>query len=54
MGLTGNKKMKFVEAAKGTNLFFAIYQDENGKSYETIPLNIVYRTPKARFKLCYK
>jgi CRISPR-associated endonuclease Csn1 len=42
LGQTGNKKTKFVEAAKGTNLFFAIYQDENGKrNYETIPLNIV-------------
>jgi CRISPR-associated endonuclease Csn1 len=42
VGNSGNKKDKFVEAAKGTNLFFAIYQDENGKrNYETIPLNIV-------------
>ncbi len=31
VGYTGNKKTKFVEAAKGTNLFFAIYQDQNGK-----------------------
>lgn len=43
----GSKKNKFVEAAKGTNLFFAIYQDENGKrSYETIPLNIVIERQK--------
>jgi CRISPR-associated endonuclease Csn1 len=42
VGVTGNKKDKYVEAAKGTNLFFAIYADENGKrSYETIQLNIV-------------
>jgi CRISPR-associated endonuclease Csn1 len=42
MGETGNKKDKYVEAAKGTNLFFAIYKDENGKrNYETIPLNII-------------
>jgi CRISPR-associated endonuclease Csn1 len=42
VGTTGNKKDKYVEAAKGTNLFFAIYADENGnRSYETIPLNIV-------------
>jgi CRISPR-associated endonuclease Csn1 len=42
VGTTGNKKNKFVEAAKGTNLFFAIYADENGnRNYETIPLNIV-------------
>ena len=42
VGSRGNKKDKYVEAAKGTNLFFAIYSDEYGKrSYETIPLNIV-------------
>jgi CRISPR-associated endonuclease Csn1 len=42
IGTTGNKKDKFVEAAKGTNLYFAIYQDERGKrNYDTIPLNIV-------------
>lgn len=43
-----NKKDKYVEAAKGTNLFFAIYQSESGKrSYETIPLNIVIERQKA-------
>lgn len=42
VGYTGNKKTKYVEAAKGTNLFFAIYTDDKGsRSYETIPLNIV-------------
>ena len=42
VGETGNKKKKYVEAAKGTNLFFAIYEDVNGKrSFETVPLNIV-------------
>jgi len=47
IGVTGNKKDKFVEAAKGTNLFFAIYQDVNGKrKYETIPLNIVIENQK--------
>ena len=47
IGQTGNKNGKFVEAAKGTNLFFAIYQDENGKrSYETVPLNIVIERQK--------
>jgi CRISPR-associated endonuclease Csn1 len=47
VGTTGNKKDKFVEAAKGTNLFFAIYQDEAGKrSYDTIPLNIVIERQK--------
>jgi CRISPR-associated endonuclease Csn1 len=47
IGVTGNKISKYVEAAKGTNLFFAIYTDENGKrSYETIPLNIVIERQK--------
>lgn len=47
LGENNNKKAKYVEAAKGTNLFFAIYQDNNGKrSYETIPLNIVIERQK--------
>ncbi len=47
VGQTGNKKDKYVEAAKGTNLFFAIYEDKNGKrSYETIPLNEVIERQK--------
>ena len=47
VGQTGNKKTKYVEAAKGTNLFFAIYQDDKGKrNYETIPLNIVIERQK--------
>ncbi len=51
IGEKGNKSSKFVEAAKGTNLYFAVYetekQDKNtGKiekkrSYATIPLNVV-------------
>lgn len=42
VGYTGNKKDKYVEAAKGTNLFFAIYRDDKGnRSYGTIALNIV-------------
>jgi CRISPR-associated endonuclease Csn1 len=42
VGNIGNKNEKYVEAAKGTNLYFAIYQEENGKrSYDTIGLNIV-------------
>lgn len=41
VGSTNNKRDKYVEAAKGTNLFFAIYADENGKRiYETVPLII--------------
>jgi CRISPR-associated endonuclease Csn1 len=47
VGQTGNKKDKYVEAAKGTNLFFAVYEDKNGKrSYETNPLNIVVERQK--------
>lgn len=47
VGQTGNKKLKYVEAAKGTNLFFAIYVDEKRKrSFETIPLNLVVERQK--------
>ncbi len=47
VGQKGNKQSKYVEAAKGTNLFFGIYVDENGKrSYDTIPLNIVIERQK--------
>ncbi len=47
IGQTGNKKDKYVEAAKGTNLFFAVFQNENGKrSFETIPLNEVIERQK--------
>ena len=51
VGKTGNKATKFVEAAKGTNLFFAIYETDRldkstgcmvkRREYDTIPLNIV-------------
>ena len=51
VGQTGNKSVKYVEAAKGTNLFFAIYETEQEdkntgeitrkRSYATIPLNVV-------------
>lgn len=41
VGYMGSKRTKYVEAAKGTNLFFAIYADKSGRSYETIPLNVV-------------
>lgn len=47
VGQSGNKKAKYVEAAKGTNLFFAIYQTAGRKrSFETIPLNIVIERQK--------
>ena len=51
IGQEGNKSTKFVEAAKGTNLFFAIFcserfnketgENEMVRSYLTIPLNIM-------------
>ncbi len=51
VGQTGNKVSKYVEAAKGTNLFFAVYETEQEdtntgmktkkRSYATIPLNVV-------------
>jgi CRISPR-associated endonuclease Csn1 len=53
VGLKGNRKSKFVEAAKGTNLFFAIYWNEEKKTrvYETIPLNEVIAHQKWRATL---
>ncbi len=51
VGNIGNKNTKYVEAAKGTNLFFAIYQNSEGKrSYESIPLNIVIERQKQGLK----
>lgn len=47
LGQKGNKKAKFVEAAKGTNLFFAIDADQTGKrGFETIALNEVIERQK--------
>lgn len=56
VGSKGNKSKKFVEAAKGTNLFFAIYEsittDNNSgeeiktRSYATVPLNMVIDAQK--------
>ena len=39
IGEFGNKSKKFVEAAKGTNLFFAIYASNGSRVFESIPLN---------------
>ena len=51
VGQNGNKSAKFVEAGKGTNLFFAIFgtektnketgETETVRSYLTIPLNVM-------------
>lgn len=47
LGLSGNKQTKYVEAAKGTNLFFAVYEGANNKrTFESIPLNIVIERQK--------
>ena len=56
VGETGNKRFKFVEAAKGTNLFFAVYeatqQDITSgramrkRSFSSIPLNNVISRQK--------
>mgnify|MGYP000898266972 FL=1 len=53
VGNEGNNKFKYVEAAKGTNLFFAIYEDDKRvRSYETIPLNIVIERQKQGLPSC--
>ena len=51
VGTKGNKSSKFVEAAQGTNLYFAVYESEimdaksgelvKKRKYATIPLNVV-------------
>jgi len=52
VGQSGNKNSKYVEAAKGTNLFFAIYVDENGKrNYQTIPINEAIERQKQKISI---
>ena len=56
VGQTGNKSSKFVEAAKGTNLFFAVYESNildkktntiiKKRNYATIPLNVAIERQK--------
>lgn len=56
IGQTGNKTTKFVEADKGTNLFFAVFgtdkmnketgEKETVRSYLTIPLNVMIECQK--------
>ncbi|KXA36902.1 type II CRISPR RNA-guided endonuclease Cas9 [Prevotella corporis] len=42
VGQTGNKAAKYVGAQEGTNLYFAIYENEEGeRSYNAVPLNEV-------------
>ena len=59
VGAIGNKSSKFVEAAKGTNLYFAVYEAEKvneqtgqvakKRSYATIPLSVVVERLKQGF-----
>ena len=42
----GNKSQKYVEAAKGTNLYFGVYQGKDKRSFTTIPLNEVIERQK--------
>lgn len=61
VGKRGGKASKFVEAAKGTNLFFAVYESEEmdkatgevkkKRSYATIPLYEAVRRAKAGLPL---
>jgi CRISPR-associated endonuclease Csn1 len=53
LGKVGNKKDKYAEADKGTNLFFAVYWDEEKgeRNYESIPLNEVVEHQKWRATL---
>ena len=47
IGDKGQKKTKFVEAAKGTNLFFVIYTDAKGtRGYDTVSLNLIIELQK--------
>ncbi len=46
IGGNGQKSTKFVEAAKGTNLFFVIYDNNGTRGYATIPLNIIIELQK--------
>jgi CRISPR-associated endonuclease Csn1 len=53
VGIMGSKNKKYVEAAKGTNLFFAIYwnEEKQKREFETIPLNEVIEFQKWRATL---
>ena len=46
LGEVGNKSQKYVEAAKGTNLYFGVYQGKDKRSFTTIPLNEVIERQK--------
>lgn len=47
LGQSGSKADKYVETAKGTNLFYAIYTDKKeNRNYKTIPFNEVIERQK--------
>jgi len=46
VGYKNSKSTKYVEAAKGTNLFYAVYQKDDKRNYTTIPLNEVIEHQK--------
>ena len=49
IGFTGNKDKKYVVADAGTNLFFAVYQTEEGvRKYKTIPLEEIIMRMKQK------
>ena len=51
IGFTGNNDKKFVVADAGTNLYFAVYQTENGtRKYKTIPLEEVIQRMKQKLQ----
>ncbi len=53
VGYKGNRSAKYVEAAKGTNLYYAIYQAEDGtRDYATIPLSEVAERLKQGLMPC--
>jgi CRISPR-associated endonuclease Csn1 len=55
VGYTGNKKDKFVEAAKGTNLFFAVYENKDKKrKFQTIGLNEAIERQKQGLEVAEK
>lgn len=53
LGESGNNSSKYVEAEKGTNLFFNIYLHESkgNRNYDTVPLNEVIAHQKWRATL---
>ena len=53
VGNKGCRSKKYFEADKGTNLFFAIYVNAEGKrSFDSIPLNIVIERQKQGLPSC--